>query len=89
MKNIPPPHIFTYTDVSETASAGACISTAIGLENIIITAKSTTDIIANTTIEPPISEPMSCCFFSPIYLAIRTVIPIANWVTTNVTKLST
>ena len=78
MKNIPPPHILTYIEVSETASAGACISTAIGLEKPIITTKSTADIIANTTIEPPISAPICCCFFSPIYLAISTVIPIAD-----------
>ena len=89
IKNIPEPHIFTYTDVRPTASLGACIITAICLEKTIITMKSTTEIIVNTTIAPPIKAPICSGFFSPIYLAISTVTPIANCVITNVTKLST
>ena len=89
IKNIPEPHIFTYKDVRPTASFGACIITAICLEKTIITIKRATEIIAKTTIAPPIKAPICSGFFSPIYLAISTVTPIANCVITNVTKLST
>ena len=89
IKNIPPPHILIYEAVASTASTGDCISTAIWLANNIITTKSTTDMIANTTVAPPITGPISCVFFSPIYLAISTVIPIANCITTKVTRFKT
>ena len=89
IKNIPPPQIFTYTDVSPTASEGACMTMAMRREKHIITKNNTAEIIANIIIEPPITCPISSCFFSPIYLAISTVMPIANCVITNVTRLST
>ena len=47
------------------------------------------EIIAKTTVAPPIKAPIEFIFFSPIYLAIKTVIPIANCVTTNVIKFKT
>ena len=42
--------------------------------------------MAYTRAEPPISGPICCSFFSPMYRAIRTVMPIANWVMTKVTR---
>ena len=43
--------------VSETASAGACISTEIGWAKAIITIKSMAEITAKTTAAPPIKKP--------------------------------
>ena len=40
-------------------------------------------------VELPMSEPINCGLFSPIYRAIKTVMPIANCVITKVTRLST
>lgn len=50
---------------------------------------STAERRVNTTAAPPMTEPMSSGFFSPRYRAMRTVTPMANWVTTKVTRLST
>ena len=58
IKKIPPPQILTYTDVSISASLGACIRTANGFAKNTITTKSTTAIIVNTVVAPPSSSPI-------------------------------
>ena len=47
------------------------------------------EIMVNTIAAPPMTAPIRSGLFSPKYRAIRTVIPIANWITTKVTRLST
>ena len=86
MKNMPP-QMRTYTVVSPTASAGACISTDRGWAKAIRPAKSTAQIRPNTTTEPPMREPISSGFRSPRYRAMSTVMPMASWVRTKVTRL--
>ena len=70
--------VITQFAVRLSASVGACISVEIGVANNTITTNKNTEITVNKTVEPPIKAPMFFCFFSPIYLAISTVIPIAN-----------
>ena len=89
MKNMPPPQMRTYTAVRPTASAGACMSTDIGRAKGTITRKSTAEMAANTTADPPITEPICSGRFSPRYRATSTVIPIASCATAKVTRLST
>ena len=88
-KDIPGAGFVTRIRAKALRDLGACMSTAIGRENPIITTNSTTEIIVKTSIELPINAPMYCGFFSPIYRAINTVMPIENCVMTKVTRLST
>ncbi len=86
IKKIPPPQIRTYAVVCSRASGGACIITEIGCARVTIITNNTAENIVNTTAAPPITAPIFSVFFSPRYLAIKTVIPMANWLTTNVAR---
>lgn len=75
--------------MSSRDSAGACITREMGREKPTSRMHRPTEMRANTRAAPPSTGAMSWGRFSPRYRAMRTVMPMASWVTTKVTRFST
>ena len=86
IKKMPDPHIRTQALVCVNACVGAYISFEIGDEKKTVMINKIVEMMVKMSVEPPITGPISLTLFSPIQRAIKTVIPIASWVTTKVTQ---
>ena len=75
-----------YCAVSSTASAGACMSTAMGLAKITSAAVSTTETARKKAIARPMRVPMRSLWRWPRYRPMRIITPAASWLSTKVTR---